>query len=334
MKDLFLGRRDFIRLGFFAGFFGLTGCSLSSKRSLLVSYKGVLPQELLKTLPSNWQFKMLGSPLKRKPYKDPVTISADLLATGDGWLDTFSFDAFKIIGDESLKGRLNLQANVLLNSFPSSISSKIFPVGFSPWVMLFRGSEELLPQAKETWKVLLEPELTGHLVLPRSARLIMALADRIGGEKELMRLREQVKTFDEQNAMNWLLSGRAKVAVLPLQHCVNQLIRDPRLSIALPREGAPLNWTIFLRPIQGSHPFPYKWITSLWSTPIVSKLVSKGWFPSLPYFELMKLIRDVHFQDHSGLLASKDVYENLWSITSLDSVEKKLQESRWLNSSP
>ncbi len=334
MKDFIIGRRDLIRLGFFAGLVGLSSCGITPSTPLLVSYKGVLPKELLKTLPSNWRFEMLDASGTGKPFRDPVTMSGDLLATGDGWLQSFSFEEFKTIGEENLKGRLNQQANTFLTSFSPSIASKIIPIGFSPWVMLFRGNDELLLKARQTWQVLLEPELKGKLVLPRSTRLIMALADQMGGDKELVRLREQVITFDEQNSMNWLLSGRAKVVVLPLQHCVNQLIRDPRLSVALPSEGAPLNWTILMRPAKAIHPLPSSWIKALWSAPILGKLVSKGWFPPLPYVELMELISDVSFQDHSGVLKSKDLYERLWSLTPLNRIEKNSLELRWLNSSP
>ena len=54
-------------------------------------------------------------------------------------------------------------------------------------------------------------------VVPASPRLVMSLADHLGGGQALPALRRQALTYDDRQATNWLLKGEAKVVVLPLQ---------------------------------------------------------------------------------------------------------------------
>ena len=56
--------------------------------------------------------------------------------------------------------------------------------------------------------------------------------------------------FDDRNSLNWILAGKARVAILPLYRCFRSLSKDPRLSFALPSSGAPLHWTVLVKPIK------------------------------------------------------------------------------------
>lgn len=57
--------------------------------------------------------------------------------------------------------------------------------------------------------------MAGRVVLPASPRLVMSLADHLGGGQALPALRRQALTYDDRQATNWLLKGEAKVVVLP-----------------------------------------------------------------------------------------------------------------------
>ncbi len=334
MRDLILGRRDLIRLSVLGSVLGLSGCSLNTNKFVLGSHKGVLPGQLLKSLPSNWKFKLLETSPGINPYKFLAKKRVDCLALSDGWLPSLSFEDFYPIEFDKSRARLNRQSTLFLSSFDPSLSSKLLPFAFTPWVMLFRRGNKWLPKAREKWDVLLEPELQGDLVLPNSARIVISLADRIGSENELKRLRKQVKTFDSQNAMNWVLSGRAKVAVLPLQYCMKALSKDPRLSVALPAQGAPLHWTILMRPKGSRQLIPYSWINESWQLPLISKLIARGWIPPLPYVEIMDAIKYVPKEYRSFLFSSQTVLENCWSLAPLDEEKVEILEKRWNNSAP
>ena len=115
--------------------------------------------------------------------------------------------------------------------------------------------------------------------------------------------------------MNWVLSGKARAAVLPLFRCFSNLNRDPRLSIALPMSGAPLNWTLLVRPTKKiSVPFPYKWIEESWDLPLLGKLLARGWIPPLPNFELLKASSYIANKYKSIVLPPDSFWKNSWSL--------------------
>ena len=285
-------------------------------------------------MPSNWRFKLLNEQASKNPYSFTSIQGVDLLALSDGWLNELPFNSFQTIREDQLRNRLNRHAVLFLSGFRGDVVYKILPISFTPWVMLFRHGEELAPAARESWKVLLDPSLKGHLVLPRSARLIMSIADRMGYKNELKRLRNQAITLDDQYAMNWILSGKAKVAVVPLQYCMDSLVKDPRLSVALPKEGAPLNWVLVAHPKKSSEMFPTSWVNSTWELPLMGKLISKGWIPPLPYSELLTAIDYIPKTQQSILFDSEQTFDNFWSIAPLDSTDQEILRDRWLSSTP
>jgi len=334
MKGLILGRRDLIKLAALAGLFSVASCGISGQRSTLISYKGVLPSNLLKRLESQWRFELLKDNSSIDKNNLHLDEGVDLLALGDGWLNDLPLDSFQLIEPSELHSRLDRKAILFLSSFTPDIAGKLFPIGFSPWVILLRREEHLLPKARNTWEVLLEKELTGQLVLPKSPRLVMALADRMGYGDELRRLRLQAKTFDDENAINWVVSGKAKAAVAPLQYCMGALSRDPRLQIALPNEGAPLNWTILTRPKLTNKPLPYSWVREAWEMPLMGKLVAKGWFPPLPYADILKAKNYLSKEQQITVFPSEKTFDNFWSIAPLDNWDEKIMRERWLDSTP
>ncbi|AAP99482.1 Periplasmic binding protein-like II superfamily [Prochlorococcus marinus subsp. marinus str. CCMP1375] len=333
MKNLTLGRREFIRLGALTGLLSLSGCSYASNRATLVLPKDVLPREFLQSLPSSWRYQFLASSTEVKFNKNQLDKQIDLIALGDGWLSNCPYEHFQAIGDVTLYEELNSQAISFLNSFKADISARLLPLAVSPWVLIFRGGDRWLPKARESWEVLLESDLREQVILPSSPRVIMSLADRMRDTDSLRLLKLQARSFDDRNGLNWLLSGKAKVAVLPLHFCLKALASDPRLSIAFPKEGAPLNWTLLLRPKSTSQPLPSEWIKKSRELPLLLKLLARGVIPPVKYAYLKEGINSLPNR-YQTIYQFEENFKNSWSLPPLNSLEKEALEDRWNNSSP
>lgn len=333
MRDMTLGRRDFIRLGILTGIFTMSGCSFSSGRGVLGLPKGILPREFLQALPSRWKYQFLEVKSEKDFYKSALEKRIDLMVIGDGWLNDCPYEEFQSIEADENFPQLNSKAKFFLSSMNSAISSRLLPIAVSPWVLIFRGEEDLWLQARESWQVLLEPKLKGHVILPSSPRVIMSLADHMKGSNSLERLRSQAKSFDDKNGLNWLLAGQAKVAVLPLQVCLRALASDPRLRIAFPKEGSALNWSVLLRPKKSLEALPLNWIQEARSLPLLVKLLAKGVIPPIAYPQIVE-VSDLLPEKYRSIYQSEGAFENSWSFKPLSNLERKGLESRWLSSAP
>jgi len=338
MRHSLIGRRGFIRVSSLASCFALYGCKFTPNTPIdnptLTSYEGILPESIISNLPLSWRFKLLRYKRQENPYMTLAQENFDFLAIGDGWLQELSIDSFASFGDHELFDNLNIKAKEFLKNFDSQISKKILPIGYSPWVMLFRNGEKLLPEAKETWKVLLKKELKDQLVLPNSSRVVMALADKIEGKDVLRDLRGQAKTFDDRNALNWVISGKAKAAVMPLQNCITSVLRDPRLNVVIPLEGAPLNWTLLLKSGASQFSVPSSLITTTFKRPLLTKLLLDGWIPPIDFSKVINIVKLLPEQSKSIYGLSQESYKNFWSLEPLTDLNQSTLESRWNSSLP
>ncbi len=333
MKQGKIGRRDFIRLAGLTSLLFLSGCSNSVHTPTISVPKGLFSRDLLKTLPSPWKIHFFDAQLSNDLYKSQLGNDADLLLLGDGWLQDCPFEEFQPIDSENAYERLSSQAISFLNTYPEELSSLIFPLAVSPWVLIFRGHHDLVNRVNDTWDVLLEPELKDQIVLPSSARVIISIANCMKHVDSLRLLRSQTQIYDDRNALNWLLSGKASVAMLPMQYCVKKLISDPRLSIVIPKQGSPLNWTCLMRPKSSFQPFPFEWIQETYNLPLAVNFLSRGVIPPLPYPELRKAISYLPDKIQS-LYMMNESFQNCWSLPPLNSDEISLLEDLWLTSSP
>ena len=330
-----LKRREFCRLSLLAGLVGVAGCGRSiSTKPILRAAAETLPKELLRALPDPWVFNALEAKAGLKSSPLAINSITDLLAIGDGWLSGLSTENLHPIEAGQISSRLGIKAQQFLDSFDDERASRILPIGVSPWVMLFRNGQDFLPRGQEGWDVLLDPALAGSLVLPESPRLVISIADRIEEAHSLKRLRQPALTFDYRNGLNWVLSGKARVAVLPLFRCFGSLSRDPRLSIALPNTGAPLHWTVLVRPISSKQSLPQSWIEEAWTMPLLGKLLARGWIPPLSQQELFKTIRYIPDSYKTILLPSESVWNKCWSLNSLSEVEINRLQNLWIQSTP
>ena len=334
MNHSILDRRQFLRYSFFVSLFGVTACSNGTKRLTLRTPNQILPKELLRHLPPNWKVENFGMHRNINPYKFLSQKGTDLLALHDGWIDGLPSEALDQVVSAASYQSLSTKAKQFLKLLGSNYEQKVVPIGFSPWVMIFRNGETWIDQARESWEVLLNPQLKGQIILPNSPRLVISLSDQMSGNDQLQALRSQVLTYDDVNALNWILSGKARVAVLPLQRCLGSLIRDQRLSIAFPRNGSPLNWTVLVKPALSQAVISLSWLQDSWSAPSLGKLLSKGWIPPIANSEISKAKTFVREDISSIVLPSQAVWDRCWTLFPLDEIEKKILEKRWINSTP
>tara|TARA_Y100001968_G_scaffold275091_1_gene268630 strand:- start:4216 stop:5223 length:1008 start_codon:yes stop_codon:yes gene_type:complete len=335
MNSIYLKRREFIRLGVGVSILGLIGCSRgTTNRTVLRASTKALPREFLATLPSLWKFEKLDIEAGANPYESALEKETDLLAIQDGWLDILPSSELLTIDLAGFLPFLSAKAKKFNEAFSYDFDKKLLPIGLTPWVMLFRNGEPWLETAKESWEVLLDPRLNDQIILPNSPRLIIEIAEKIGNKNNLKKLRKQVKAYDDMNGINWITSGKARVAVLPLNRCIDSLIKDHRLSIALPNVGSPLNWTVLVRPASSQGMLPSSWFKELCRGPMLRRLLNKGWILPIPYEKFSKEKFSLRQDLSSVIIPSKQVWDNCWSLLPLTRLERKDLTERWIDSSP
>ena len=233
-----------------------------------------------------------------------------------------------------LQGRLDAKARAFLASLPTQRAAQVLPAGVSPWVMIARRREPWLGAARRSWDVLLDPALQQRIVLPASPRWVMNLADQLDGDDPLPRLRRQLLTLDDRQALNWLLKGEARLVVLPLQRCMPLLRRDPRLTAVLPQSGAPLHWTLLVRPAQTREPLPRAWVEQAWSEPMASSLLRQGWRPPLSRRELEPAGQSIPSRWRPLVLPDPEIWSRCWSLPPVPGSERNQLVQRWTQSAP
>ena len=227
-------RRQLLQAGCIASLSWLAGCARSNGSPVLRAPTKSLPALWQKQLKSPWRITELKAINGSAP---PWLSSTDLLTIGDGWLSSLNPRSFQAIDAAPVQAQLGPSADQFLSELPTAWKGKILPVGVSPWVMLFRGEPALQKQAANSWKVLLDPDFKGKVLLPSSPRLVMSLAAHMQTPDALQRLRQAAISFDDRHALNWLLQGDAQVAVLPLQRCMGALLRRPKAACSAPCAG-------------------------------------------------------------------------------------------------
>ena len=324
-------RRQLLQAGCIAGLSWLAGCARSNSSPLLRAPTKSLPALWQKQLKAPWritELKAINSP-------DPPWLSStDLLTIGDGWLSRLHAGSFQAIDASPLQTQLGPTAEQFLSELPAAWKGKIFPVSVSPWVMLFRGEPALKNRAATSWDVLLDPELAGKVLLPSSPRLVMSLAAHMQIPDALQGIRQAAISFDDRNALNWLLRGDAEVAVLPLQRCMGALLQDQRLRAVLPAQGAPLNWTLMLRPSSSKEPLPQDWVKTSWKEPLLSQLLSAGWVPPLAHSQLSSAMSRVPKRLRALVLPSNEIWQRCWNLALLSPSDEDALKAKWEASAP
>lgn len=325
-----LPRRQVLQLGLLMGLGGLAGCARAASPTLVAAPE-TLPLLWRRRLEKPWRFSPLES---RQQLQEQLPNQVDLLALADGWVQSLAPAALQPLGAPALRKRLGPQATSFLDGFAPDLASALLPVSVSPWVMVFRGDDHVRAAQQQGWSVLLDPSLAGQVVLPASPRLLISLADRIALPDALLRLRSAARVFDDRHALNWLLQGKASVAVLPLVRCMASLRSDPRTRAVLPDQGAPLHWTCLARPAQTREPLPQAWVEEAWTMPLLGRLLADGWVPPLAEATLVQARASVPARLRPLVLPPQEIWDRCWSFKSLSASERSQLSERWEASSP
>lgn len=275
-----LSRRALLGMGVAGSLSLLAGCS--RKGALLAARRGDLPPAWLKRLPDDWQVRWLdGAARVQEACVAPMAERPALAQLSDGWASALPRQSWEPFGHGPLLGRLAPAAGPASRLFGEEVQPPLaFPWSVNPWVLVLRDRSDLARRAHLGWSLLLEPSLTGKVVLPSSPRVVMALVRE--DRHRLRQLRRQVLAHDDRNGMQLLLDGLAEAAVLPRQQVVPLLRRDPRLTAVLPEDGGPVAWSLLLRPAGTSPSPPREWLEALLQPPLLARVLAAGWVPPLP----------------------------------------------------
>jgi len=326
-----LRRRTLLQIGALGLAAGLAGCAQGRSRPTLRAPADILPSLWRRQLPAPWRFEPLSG---STPFQTPWPNPTDLLALTDGWWSSLTPDQLQSVAAPALAARLGALGQRFLEDAPPEWRSKLFPVGVSPYVLVFRREGRARPPADDGWMTLLDPALKGKVLLPASPRLLISLADHMDRSDGLRRLRQAAISFDDRYGLNWLLQGDARVAVLPLQRCMQALKRDPRLTAVLPNSGSPLHWTLLARPADTAEPLPQAWVSEAWTPPLLTRLLAQGWIPPLPREELLEAGGRIATDLRDLVLPPQEVWLRAWTLYPPTAAEVLRLQQRWSTSAP
>ena len=326
------GRREFIKSGLMFSLFILSGCSISKKKLALRGIPNSFPSEFINSLSTAWEFYPIKNiELAKNPYISTLQERTDLLVLNDGWISNLPIGSLQEIKATGIRSNFSKQANSFLEGLTKYFQNKIIPLAVSPWVILFRNEDSLALKNKQSWEVIFSSSLTNQIVFPESPHLLISIAQKINVLNDLSKIKRQAKSFDDRNALNWVVSGRANAAVLPLSCCVDSLIRDPRLSVLLPQEGTPLNWTVLASPSMSQEPFPTDWFNLFLGSTYLRRVLKKGFLPPISFSDLRRKNINISQRYQSVFLPEQSVWDKCWSLPMLSLNEQKDLAWKWNN---
>jgi len=327
------GRRDFIQYGLIYSLFFLSGCSTSQKKLALRGVPNSFPSEFVKSLSTDWDFFPIKDiELKNFSYNSSLQEKTDLLVLNDGWISELAINSFQEIKADKISNDFSKQTSLFLDGLGEDFKNKLLPLAVSPWVILFRNEDSLDLRNKDSWKVIFSSSLTNQIVFPQSPYLLISIAQKINLVNDYSKIKRQAKSYDDRNALNWVVSGRANAAVLPLSSCLTALIEDPRLSVLLPQEGSPLNWTVLASPSLPPESFPTDWFNLFFGPTYLRRIISKGYLPPTSFSYLRRKEINVSPRYKFIFPPTESVWNKCWSLPILSSEEKKELAFNWNNS--
>ena len=328
-----LRRREFIKYGLLSSLFFLSGCSTSKKKLALRGLPNTFPSEFIESLSSEWEFFPIKDiDLKNFTYNNIFQNKTDLLVLNDGWISNLSINSLKEIKADKIRNKFNNQTRSFLNGLGEDYKRKVLPIAVSPWVILFRNEDSLALKNKNSWEVVFSSSLTNNIIFPNSPYLLISIAEKLNFANNFSKIKTQAKSFDDRNALNWVTSGKAHAAVLPLSSCVDSLVDDPRLSVLLPEEGSPLNWTVLASPSKSLANFSNDWFDSFLGAHYVTRIMRKGFLPATNFSEISRKNLNVPQKYQSIFLPEETVWNKCWSLPMLSFERKKDLASNWNNS--
>ena len=327
MLKNFSTRRQFLNYGKLSLLFLLSSCSNSTKKIRIAFQNSFYPKSLKDSLPTNWQQENINlSRLKLEKNKNELS-SSDFILINDGWLDVINFEDLQNINELTFNNKLDNRSKDFLDSFKEHQRNKLFPIGVIPYAVIIKNNKELINKALNSWDFLLDENLKGKIIFPRSPRVIMSIARKINIKESLKKLQVQAMLFDDQNSINWLINSNASVAIVPYSVGVKYLQYDSRLSIVFPNKGVPLMWNFLLSKSKSNNRLLIDWIKSLDKKSIIDDLANEGWY--LPFKNEYSQDKFYIKNPRKNYVPSKMCWENSWSFPILNNKEKFKLETLW-----
>ncbi|MFM9047029.1 MAG: twin-arginine translocation pathway signal [Cyanobium sp.] len=331
-----LSRRSLLGIGAYGSLAllqaGLLGCSQRGPR--LAARRGDVPERWLRQLPREWLVRWLEGPVQvQEASTSPLAERPALVQLGDGWASDLPRATWAPFDHGPIFSRLDARAASASRLFQDGDDKPLaYPWRSNPWVLVLRNRPDLAKQTSRGWDLLLDPSLTGKVVLPSSPRVVMALVQE--DPQRLCRLRRQALAQDDRHALHLLLSGPAQAAVLPRPQVVPLLRRDPRLDVLLPAEGSPLAWSMLLRPAGVETSPPAAWLEAILQHPLLPRLLANGWVPPLPRSELASALKDFPPALAEVLLPPAPVAARCRDLPPLDPQDRRRLQALWNSTRP
>ena len=329
MTYQFQNRREFLNLTKLSVAFLLTSCGLNSRKFNLGIQSKFYPDAFLKSLPKNW--------IRNNINFSDLDVNnnyekSELLIINDGWLNSINFERFKNL-ENNFNNKLDSRAEVFLDSIPIENRNKLIPIGVIPYVVVIKNNRDLKISADQTWDFLLSENLKNKIIVPNSPRLLISIAERMKTDNALPKLISQVHSFDEKNALNWLINSDISIAIMPYSICYESIKIDSRLSFLFPEDGVPLIWNFILTRSELHQDQIHNWINSFNDQIILSRLSSQGFFLPFVFESNNDIFGEGQFFSKSSDLLSTKCWQNSWSLLMLEENEKQELEKLWKTSS-
>ncbi len=330
MFNRYSTRRQFLNYGKFQLLFLLSSCTYSQKKIRISFQSSFYPESLKDTLPASWQQEDINfSKLQFEKNKKKLYYS-DFILINDGWTDSINFESFQNINNLFDNDKLNKRSKDFLNSFKDYQSSKLFPIGVVPYVVIIKNNNDLIDDANNSWDFLLDEKLKGKIIFPQSPRVIMSISKKINAKNSLSKLKAQEILFDDKNAMNWLINSHKTVAIVPYFLIKRYLKIDSRLNAVFPNQGVPLIWYFLLNKSKINNQILVDWIKSFDKKATIDELANQGWY--LPFNNAYSQDKYNFNTKNNTFGPSKICWENSWSFSPLNYEEQFNLEKLWKQS--
>ena len=198
------------------------------------------------------------------------------------------------------------------------------PIGINPYVVIIKNNKKYKIENNNSWDFLFSKDFKGKIILPKSARIVLSLMQRIKNRDLLKNIVNQEFIYDDKNSLDLLLNTDAAIAVTPLSLSQKYLKIDSRLSILFPHDGVPLLWNFAMIKSSLNLEEFYNWIDLLLDPKTANILVKAGWYLPFQTFAMNQLdSNNIKKFSRLNLQPSKKCWDNSWSFSPLHSQEKK-----------
>ena len=140
----------------------------------------------------------------------------------------------EFIHSDDLASAIFLSLNVKKDTFKKQFHDKL-PI-------MNVGTKDVISIKKLSTLIAKYIDFKGKIILPKSARIVLSIMQRIRNRDLLENIANQEFIYDDKNSLDLLVNTEAAIAITPLSLSQKYLKIDSRLSIFFPDDGVPLLW--------------------------------------------------------------------------------------------